>query len=214
MTGCSGFPAGAVTLLTGNNTSGKLTLAYKVLASAQRGMRGDVAHNVGLLDLSRTADPDYVARCGVHLDALLVARPAPGPQTVQMLGDMINSYKLRAVVVDSLTDLAADTGALRTLNGRLGRLQELLYTTQCSLIVLGAPSTPWERWLNLDLTSQVRRKASLHVDIQREQWLHQQGALVGYRAQARLLRSYWVYGIRRVPLEIVFNGVVRSREAW
>ena len=214
ITGCGGFPAGALTLLTGRSTSGKLTLAYKLLASAQRGLRGEVAHNVGLLDLSRTADPDYVARCGVHLDALLVARPAIGAQAVQMLGDMIQSYQLRAVVVDSLADLAANPAGLRTLNGVLGRLQQLLRTTQCTLVLLEEPCAPWRRWVNLDRTSQVRWAAALHVDIQREQWLRQNGALVGYRAQARLLKSRWVYGIRRAPVEIVFNGVVRSRESW
>ena len=35
-----------------------------------------------------------------------------------------------------------------------------------------------------------------------------------YRAQARLLKSRWVYGIRSAPVEIVFNGVVRRRESW
>lgn len=214
ITGCGGFPTGALTFLTGRSTSGKLTLAYKLLASAQRGARGDVAHNVGLLDLSRTADPDYVNRCGVHLDALLVARPGIGRQTVQLLGDMIQTYQLRAVVVDSLADLAGDNAALRTLGGMLGRLQQLLRATQCALVVLDEPAAPWVRWVNLDRGSPVRWAAALHVEMQREQWLRKNGALVGYRAQARLLKSRWVYGIRSAPVEIVFNGVVRSRESW
>ena len=214
ITGCGGFPVGAMTLLTGRSTSGKLTLAYKLLASAQRSVRGDVAYNVGLLDLSRTADPDYVARCGVHLDALLVARPAIGPQTVQMLGDMIQTYQLRAVVVDCLADLAVSATALRALNGMLGRLQQLLRTMQCTVVLLDEPRAPWVRWMNLDRTSQVRWSSALHLEMRREQWLHKNGALVGYRAQARLLKSRWVYGIRSAPVEIVFNGVVRRRESW
>ena len=214
ITGCGGFPAGAITLLTGRSTSGKLTLAYKLLASAQRGLRGDVAYNVGLLDLSRTADPDYVARCGVHLDALLVARPAIGPQTVQLLGDMIQTYQLRAVVVDCLADLALSPAALRTFHGMLGRLQQLLRTTQCTLVLLDEPSAPWVRWMNLDRARPVRWSSALHLEMRREQWLRKNGALVGYRAQARLLRSHWVYGIRSAPVEIVFNGVVQSRESW
>ncbi|HHH41453.1 MAG TPA: hypothetical protein ENK56_05555, partial [Chloroflexi bacterium] len=34
-TGCGGIPRGRLTLLSGRTTSGKLTLAYKVLAQAQ-----------------------------------------------------------------------------------------------------------------------------------------------------------------------------------
>jgi hypothetical protein len=214
VTGCGGFPAGAVTLLTGRSTSGKLTLAYKLLASAQRGPRGDCAHNVGLVDLSRTADPDYVARCGVQLDALLVARPAVGPQTFQQIGDMIHTYQLRAVVVDSLADLASNAAALRGLHNLLGRLRHLLLTTQCTLVLLDEPCPPWRRWLNIDRARPVRWASALHVEMQREQWLHKNGAPVGYRAQARLLKSHWVYGLRSAPIEIVFNGVVRSRESW
>jgi RecA/RadA recombinase len=70
-----------MTLLSGRTTSGKLTVAYKVLASAQRSPHGAVAYTVALFDLTRTADPDYLARCGVDLDALLVARPVASSPT-------------------------------------------------------------------------------------------------------------------------------------
>lgn len=38
LTGCGGVPQGALTLLRGRTTSGKLTLAYKTLASLHRAM--------------------------------------------------------------------------------------------------------------------------------------------------------------------------------
>ena len=38
--------------------------------------------------------------------------------------------------------------------------------------------------------------------------------MVGYRSQARLLKSRWVYGIRSATVEIVFNGTVRAQETW
>ncbi len=82
MTGCQGIPLGAITLLSGRTTSGKLTLAYKLLANAQRASHGGVAYTVGLVDLNRTADPDYLARCGVDLEHLLVARPQTSQQAV------------------------------------------------------------------------------------------------------------------------------------
>lgn len=112
ITGCQGIPLGAVTLLSGRTTSGKLTVAYKLLANAQRDFYGHTAHTVALIDLSRTADPDYMARCrGIDLDAMLVGRPQAGPEAVYLLGDSAaDARQLRAVVVDSLADLAADSG--------------------------------------------------------------------------------------------------------
>jgi recombination protein RecA len=214
MTGCQGVPLGAITLLSGRTTSGKLTVAYKLLANAQRDLHGNVAHLVGLIDLSRTADPDYLARCGIALDALLVARPQAGPQTVHVLGDLLQARRLRAVVVDSLADLATDRATLRQVNAVLGKLQQILRATCSTLILLDDPRPPWLRWLNLDSSNQVRWCAALHIEMQREQWMHQNNVVVGYRAQARLLKSRWVYGLRSAPVEIVFNGTVRARETW
>lgn len=214
MTGCGGVPLGAVTLLSGRTTSGKLTAAYKVLANAQRDGRGRTAYTVALLDLSRTADPDYLLRCGLDLDALLVGRPQPGPETVQLLGDLLANRKVRAVVLDSLGDLAADRRGMANLNATLPKLQTLLRASDAALVVLDEPQPPWMRWLNLDAGRGVRAIAALHIEMQRERWLWREGVLVGYRAQARLLKSRWAYGPRAAPVELVFNGTVRAQGTW
>jgi recombination protein RecA len=214
ITGCGGIPLAAITLLTGRTTSGKLTVAYKLLASAQRDIYGQTAYTVALLDLSRTADPDYLARCGIDLDALLVGRPQPGPEAVSLLGDLLQTQRLRAIVVDSLADLAADRASLAALHAALGRLQQRLRASGAALIFLDDPQPPWLRWLNLDNSSKVRWCAALHIEMQRERWLRANGSLVGYRSQARLLKSRWVYGLRSAPVEIVFNGAVHARETW
>ena len=214
ITGCQGLPVGAITLLTGHTTSGKLTVAYKFLAKAQRNSHGAVAHTVALFDLNCTADPDYLTRCGIDLGALLVARPALDPKAVDLIGDLLQTRRLRAILVDSLADLTADPAARQRLHSTLGRLQQLLRAADCALVLLDEASPPWRRWLNLDSSSLVRRCAALHIEMQRECWLERDNTLTGYRAQARLLKSRWVYGIRSAPVEIVFNGTVEARETW
>jgi recombination protein RecA len=214
MTGCGGIPLAAITLLSGRTTSGKLTVAYKLLASAQRDLYGQTAHAVALLDLSRTADPDYLARCGLDLDALLVGRPQPGPEAVALLGDLLQTQRLRAVVVDSLADLAADRESLTLLHATLGKLQQRLRVAGTALVMLDDPQPPWLRWFNLDNSSKVRWCAAVHIEMQRERWLREGGSMVGYRSQARLLKSRWVYGLRSATVEIVFNGTVRAQETW
>jgi hypothetical protein len=213
-TGCGGVPLGLISLFSGRTTSGKLTLAYKVLANAQRSPQGETAYAVALVDLSRTADADYLARCGIDLEHLLLARPALGAQAVDVVGDLVQSQRLRAVVVDGLVELGADPAVLRHLNATLGRLQQALRLANCALVLLDEPKAPWARWLHLDSSAAVRWAAALHVEMQREQWLRRDGELAGYRAQARLLKSRWVYGIRSAPVEILFNGTVQARESW
>ncbi|MBW7883357.1 MAG: hypothetical protein H3C34_12105 [Caldilineaceae bacterium] len=215
ITGCGGVPLGMLTLLSGRSTSGKLTLAYKLLANAQRAFApGGVPSTVILLDLGRTADPDYVVRCGVDLEHLLVARPSVGPNAVNLIADLLQQYHPRAMVVDGLADLATDRAVLHHLNTSLGKLQRLLRATGCALVILDEPRPPWLRWLNLDAASLVRWAAALHIEMQREHWLRQNGEMTGYRALARLLKSRWMYGIRSAPVEIIFNGTVRARETW
>ncbi len=131
-----------------------------------------------------------------------------------MLGDLLQTRQLRVIVVDNLADLATDRAAMRYLNASLRRLQHQLRAVGCALLLLDEPSPPWMRWLNLDSSSLVRWCAALHIEMQRERWLRQQGVLSGYQARARLLKSHWVYGIRSASVEIVFNGTVRAQETW
>jgi hypothetical protein len=56
-------PRGRITEIVGPATSGKVTLAEKVLVAAHRERHALVAW----LDPSRTCDPDYLHRCGVDL---------------------------------------------------------------------------------------------------------------------------------------------------
>lgn len=212
ITGCSGVPLGAVTLLSGQSTSGKLTLAYKTLANAQA--RG----NVALLDLSRTADPGYLHRCGVQLDRLLIVRPDTEPgalaNSVALLMDLVQSGEVRGVLVDGLADLAADAAALRRLAASLGHLRQLLRAAGCCLIFTDEQHAPWQRWLNLDPGALVRAQAALHIELQRERWLRREGQLVGYSARAKVLRSRWRSDSPQASIEIVFNGTVRAQPTW
>ena len=69
--GIGGLPRGRITEIIGPATSGKVTLAAKALSAAHR----DRDALVAWLDLSRTCDPDYLYRCGLDLERLLIVRP-------------------------------------------------------------------------------------------------------------------------------------------
>jgi recombination protein RecA len=75
LNGCGGIPRARLTELLDAPTSGMTTVALKVMAQAQQG-GADAAY----LDLPRTFDPDYAARCGVNLHRLLLVAPPQRPR--------------------------------------------------------------------------------------------------------------------------------------
>ncbi len=221
LTGCGGVPLGAMTLFTGSTTSGKLTVAYKVLANAQRNVSraggrrprgGAPLHGVAILDLTYTANPDYLARCGADLDYLLFAR-APAPdRAVDVIFDLARGG-LRLLVVDGLPDLLRDAAIARRFDAALPELKVALASLPCAVLFTDEARPPWLRWLRLE-SSAMAHCAALHVDLRREQWLEHGRDLIGYRAQARVVRSRWARGGQAVPLEIVFNDTVHARDTW
>jgi hypothetical protein len=130
------------------------------------------------------------------------------------LGDLVQHGGLRALVVDSVTDLAAASEGRRSLYALLPRLSQMLRTSGVALVALDEPHAPWLRWLNLDASHRLRQAAALHIEMQREQWLRRGGDLVGYRAQAQVLKRRGDAGVRSATVEIVFNGTVKARETW
>lgn len=77
--GGKGFPGRSIIQLIGNPKNGKTTLAYSMLAQAQRsGIRdikiGDRVINSVLLDIERSYDEIYARKIGVDVEKLLVIR--------------------------------------------------------------------------------------------------------------------------------------------
>ena len=221
ITGCGGVPLGAISLFTGPTTSGKLTLAYKVLANAQQSSLRQShltatalqrKQGVAILDLTYSADPDYLVRCGADLAHLLFARaPAPA-QAVDAIFDLARS-RLRLLLVDGLPELLRDRTAARYFDAALPQLKLALTPLPCAVIFLDEVRPPWLRWLKLN-SSAIAHCAALHVDLKREQWVKYDERLAGYRAQAQVVKSRWARAGQIAPVEILFNGTVKARETW
>src|SRR5262245_17732673 len=93
--GVGGIPRSHITEFLGIPTSGAITLALKVIASAQA--LGDIA---AYLDLSESLDADYVARCGVDLAKLVLVRPQPKEKSLDMLYDIVEKKGAGVMVFD------------------------------------------------------------------------------------------------------------------
>lgn len=211
LTGCDGLPLNHLTLIGGRDvTSGRLTLAYKALANAQAA-RGAKRHFVVVLDLCRLADPDYMARCGVDLNRLLLARPSAGEDVLNLLVDLVRSRRARAVLVNTAAELAA---APRLLDAALAALGQLLPQSNCALVVVDDPQPLWLRWLPAFDRSALRQAAALHLELRNAQWVEHGDRLRGYRTRVEVVHSRWARAGQAAHIEILFNGTVKAGPTW
>jgi recombination protein RecA len=109
--GVGGVPRGRIVEVFGPESSGKTTLLYHVLASAQR-LGGICA----FIDAEHSMDPIYARRIGVDIDELLVSQPDHGEQALEIADLLIRSGAVDVVAIDSVAALTPKA----ELEGQMG----------------------------------------------------------------------------------------------
>ncbi|MCL5951841.1 MAG: DNA recombination/repair protein RecA [Chloroflexi bacterium] len=213
LAGSGGIPLHAVTVLSGKATSGKLTVAYKVLSRAQQGTP-ERHHSVAILDLGASSDPDYLTRSGVDLNRLLLVRPQGAKQTLRVLLDLVRSRELRAILMDSLSDFLIDREAASAVEQMMPQVNLALKGADCALLLLDESRPPWLSPLVAETSRAVRHFASLHLEFVRQEWIETAGEFIGYRVETRLVKSRSHRQGEGATIAIAFNETVRPRETW
>nr|WP_067631893.1 intein-containing recombinase RecA [Actinomadura latina] len=98
--GIGGLPRGRVVEVYGPEGSGKTTVALHAVASVQK--KGGIA---AFVDAEHALDPEYAAKLGVDIDALLVSQPDTGEQALEITDMLIRSGAIDIVVIDSVAAL-------------------------------------------------------------------------------------------------------------
>ena len=197
-----GWPRGRISELCGPVTSGKLTLAAKAIATLHQAdaVPGDhrLAALAAWLDTTRTCDPDYLHRCGVALDRLLVAHADTLADALALLLHLVESNTLGLLAVDALpTGPNADA----TLSTALARLAPLVARTATAVLFLSETPATYPA---------LAHAAAVRVELRREQWLTRGPDVRGYAGRAEVIKNRFGPTGVRVPVRIVFNGTVRG----
>lgn len=95
-----GIPRGRMTECHGPESSGKTTLAFYAIASAQR--EGEVC---AFIDVEHAMDPIWARKCGVDLDELLFSQPSSGEEAWEIILELAESNSVAVIVLDSITAL-------------------------------------------------------------------------------------------------------------
>src|SRR3954469_4870944 len=98
--GVGGLPRGRITEIYGPEGAGKSTLAYHVVAQAQKG--GGVA---AYIDVEHALDKDHAESCGIDVTELLISQPDTGEQALEICDALVRSNAVDVIVVDSVAAL-------------------------------------------------------------------------------------------------------------
>lgn len=98
--GVGGIPRGRIVEIFGPESSGKTTLAWHIIAEAQR-MGGRAA----FIDAEHAMDPVFASNIGVKIDELYVSQPDFGEQALEILETLVRSGAIDVVIIDSVAAL-------------------------------------------------------------------------------------------------------------
>ena len=98
--GVGGVPRGRVVEIFGPESGGKTTLAFHIIAEAQK-----TGGKAAFIDAEHAMDPMYARHIGVNVDELLLSQPDNGEQALEIAELLIRSGALDVLVVDSVAAL-------------------------------------------------------------------------------------------------------------
>ena len=171
--GIGGLPKGRISEILGRPGSGKIILAYKVLAQAQADGR------VAYINLSGSFDRGHVRRCGVDLSRLALGEPRDLEEALTMAEAAVRTGGPAALALDATNTLWVGSDATRCMATFLRRLADPLARARTAFLVVSS----------LSGLPGFATFADVRLQVTRRQWIEGEGIVQGCRVNVQVLKN-------------------------